>query len=73
VHSMLHQDSEHRRVPAVDHAVAPASIPRGWCRGEDLPLAIMLRRADDALGLHFLDQPGGAVVADAELPLHAGD
>src|SRR5688572_11240819 len=39
---------------------------------EHLAAADMVRRADEALFLHSLDQPGGIVVADAQLALEVG-
>src|SRR5438067_13736432 len=39
-------------------------------RGEDLALADMVGGADDAFGLHALDQTRGAVVADLQIALH---
>jgi hypothetical protein len=54
-------------------------LSRGLTRGsifvgrppdQHLALADMVRRSDDALFLHLLDQLGGAVVADVEMPLN---
>src|SRR5688572_3651099 len=39
---------------------------------EHLAAADMVRRADEALFLHPLDQPGGIVVADTQLALEVG-
>ncbi len=38
--------------------------------GQDLAFADVVRGADDAFHLHLLDQAGGAVVADLQMPLH---
>src|SRR5262245_12589980 len=53
------------RFGASGNADRSLDVPR-----QHLALADMVRGADDALGLHALDDPGGAVVADLQVPLH---
>jgi len=43
-----------------------------WWR-KDFPLAVMFGRAYHTRSLHILNQPGGAVITDPQLPLYAGD
>src|SRR5438270_63831 len=43
----------------------------GW--DQHLPVAVRLHRGDHASALHVPDQPRGAVVADAQVPLHERD
>src|SRR5579859_2776049 len=48
----------------------PGRSPSPPRRGEDLALADVVGGADDAFGLHALDDAGGAVVADLQVALH---
>jgi len=48
------------------------SIAWRWWR-KDFPLAVMFGRAYHTRSLHILNQTGGAVITDPQLPLYAGD
>ncbi len=51
-------------------AKRPSIVPR---RRQHLAVAVVPLLADDALRLHLFDDARGAVIADAELALYAGD